>query len=46
MKYRALLAYAFEQRIEDVRCILALRSVHADVREKCRRFKIEVVEIL
>jgi len=41
MKYRAMLSYFFERPIEEVRCILAARSIHADVQRRCARHSIE-----
>lgn len=45
MKYRALLAYRFDRDVREIRTILAARSVHRAVRQKCMRYGIEVVEI-
>ena len=43
MKYRGLLAYRFGRDPREVRMVLAARSVHPDVRQRCRRYEIEVV---
>ena len=45
MKYRGLLAYRFGRDPLEVRMLLAAHNVHPAVREKCRRFEIQVVEV-
>jgi hypothetical protein len=42
MKYRGLLAYRFGRDPREVRMVLAVRSAHPDLRERCRRYEIEV----
>ena len=41
MKYRAMLSYSFDRSTEEVRTVLVAHSIHADVRERCRRNEIE-----
>lgn len=45
MKYRGLLAYRFGRDPLEVRMLLVAHSVHPAVRDKCKRFEIEVVEV-
>lgn len=42
MKYRAMLSYFFERPVEEVRCILAAHSIHAEVQRRCTRHLIEI----
>ena len=41
MKYRAMLSYFFGRPVEEVRCVLAAHSIHADVRRRCTDHSIE-----
>lgn len=41
MKYRALLAYILDRPVDEVRSILASRSIHAKVSRKCGEYGIE-----
>jgi hypothetical protein len=45
MKYRGLLAYRFGRDPLEVRMLLVAHSVHPAVRDKCKRFEIDVVEV-
>lgn len=41
MKYRALLAYLFDRRPEEIRSILVAHSIHSDIQGKCENYSIE-----
>lgn len=45
MKYRSLIAYQLDWQVEQVRTILAAKSVAKPVKLKCNEYEIEVVEI-
>ncbi len=45
MKYRAMIAYFCEWRVSEVRTALAARSISSRVREQCKAYEIEVIEI-
>lgn len=45
MKYRAMLAYRFRKRIEEVRCMLVAHTINADVRARCSAYGIEIREV-
>jgi hypothetical protein len=45
MKYRAMLSYFFDRPLDEVRCILAARSLHGSVIAKCTQHRVESVII-